>query len=336
MRHLPFLEAAEENLLRRTNLYIKGAQNAMTRFKGQEMANLLWAFAILDYPVKVLDSVSQSMVKMTVGSMGSLKAAPISRVFKRQELANIAWSSAVFGEYPQDLIKLLYCGLVGLGKERDISFLNQCFGDGGLQEEAVMSLIYLQIALERNRSDNDLTLPEGFPNGWCQKTKSRDSSELAETFELHLSTSKIQRDVGAAFNRIGFDHVEEHVLTADELLDNQGIPLSNGLDVISIDIANPESRIGIEVDGPAHYVVDITSDSSRAGYTRYAKDGRMEYQFYMSDGRHRVNGPTALKKRLLEQSGWTLINVPFWEWDDLNGDEAKEEAYCRALLSDSR
>ena len=308
----------------------------MTTFKGQEMANLMWAFAIFHFPLHDLEStVAPFMIESTLGSSKSrdLKPASIARAFKRQELANIAWSCAVFGSYPQDLMEFLYCGLVGGRNQFDARHLNECFRDGGLQQEAIMSLIYLQLALEQEGLDNGLSLPANFPNGWSRKSVSPGRSDLTDTtFELNLSTSKIQRDVGAAFHRIGFDHVEEHIITADDLLDNQGMAVSSAYqDVISIDIANLESQIAIEVDGPAHFVADIETVPAKGGETKKIQ-GRLEYRFSMNGERHRANGPTALKKRLLEQKGWRAINIPFWEWYDLAGDEASEDAYCRQLL----
>ena len=309
----------------------------MTFFKGQEMANLLWAFAVLNFPLRnVGSSITPYMLKCTMGSAKTLNAATIARVYKRQELANIAWSCAVFDDYPHNLMQFLYGGLVGIGKERHITYLNECFRDGGLQKENINSLLYLQLALEQVEQADGLSLPEGFPDGWGRQSLSRSNSDLTKLeFEISLSTSKIQRDVGAAFHRIGFDHVEEYVLTADDVLNNQGIALSpSRFELLSIDIANPHSCIGIEVDGPAHFIANIETVPSEGGQSREV-NGRLEYQFKMNGRRHQVNGPTALKKRLLERLGWKIINIPFWEWYDLNGDEAAEEAYCRALLANS-
>lgn len=334
MKHDAFLEAAQQQLVDRVCQYAKNGPNSMTYFKSQELANLLWAFAIVNFPFNGLESaVLPFMVKSTIGSPTKMNAAAISRVYIRQELANIAWSCAVFNEYPPNLIELLYCGLVGLGKDRDPQHLKEYYKDGGLQREAIMSLIYLQLAMELDRGENGIFLPKAFPDGWGRQTLSAHDKMLGDMgFDLKLSTSKIQRDVSAALDRIGFDHVDEHVIGLDELLENDGVALTaTAIDVISIDIASVEARIAIEVDGPAHYVADIESIPAEGGYPK-VNNGRLEYYFKMSDDRHVLNGPTVLKKRLLEQMGWKTINIPFWEWYDLNGDEAKEDNYCRQIL----
>jgi hypothetical protein len=31
------------------------------------------------------------------------------------------------------------------------------------------------------------------------------------------------------------------------------------------------------------------------------------------------NGSTLMKRRLLEQLGYTVVSLPYWEWEDLEG-----------------
>ena len=337
MKHKPFLEAANQQVVERARKYTQGQQNSMTFTKGQELTNVLWAFAILNVPFRDLDTAIAGYMVQVTG--GSLTAESISRVFKRVELANIAWSCAVFNNFAPSLMKVLYCGLVGLGGDErdDKGNLHHYFNDGGLQREAIMSLIYLQLALELEGKDKDLFLPERFPEGWGRQSisSSRDANDLGDTtLELNLSTSKIQRDVSAAFGRIGFEHVVEHVIPMGDLLKNQGVPLSSTpFDVISIDIANVKAGISVEVDGPAHFVANIDSGPHKGGFSKVNK-GRLEYYFNMNSDRNPVNGPTALKMRLLQRLGWKTINIPFWDWYAMNGEASLEEEYCRRRLAE--
>ena len=153
---------------------------------------------------------------------------------------------------------------------------------------------------------------------------------------LSLSTSRIQSDVSSAFDQIGFRHTEEHVIDMDELFSNHGIQLSSkpSFEILSIDIADVEKKVGIEVDGPGHFisVLDTWSPQEETrGYVKLSK-GKMEYQFDWDD-RHLINGSTALKDRLLQGLGWRILHIPFWEWYALKGDARKEE-YCTELLKD--
>ena len=57
----------------------------------------------------------------------------------------------------------------------------------------------------------------------------------------------------------------------------------------------PAAEWAVEVDGPAHF---------------------------LGDGRT-PSGNTLLKRRQLGQLGYTVVPVPFWEWDALRDEEAK-------------
>ena len=43
-------------------------------------------------------------------------------------------------------------------------------------------------------------------------------------------------------------------------------------------------------------------------------------------------GGTLLKHRHLRQLGYALVVVPYWEWDQVRGDEAAEVEYLRGKL----
>jgi hypothetical protein len=59
----------------------------------------------------------------------------------------------------------------------------------------------------------------------------------------------------------------------------------------------------VEVDGP----------------TRFLKDGRTP------------NGSTLLKRRQLVQLGYTVVEMPFWEWEALKDEEAKKQYFAEKL-----
>ena len=45
-----------------------------------------------------------------------------------------------------------------------------------------------------------------------------------------------------------------------------------------------------------------------------------------------ATGATMLKHRHLRQLGYALVVVPYWEWDQVRGDEAAEVEYLRGKL----
>jgi len=72
----------------------------------------------------------------------------------------------------------------------------------------------------------------------------------------------------------------------------------------SLDLLLRDKRTAIEVDGPSHFIV----------------------------GTHIPLGKTVMKHRHMQQLGFDLRILPYWEWDQLKGKEQKKE-YIRRLLT---
>ena len=75
-------------------------------------------------------------------------------------------------------------------------------------------------------------------------------------------------------------------------------PQGYSLDAV---VSHGGREVAVEVDGPSHFV------------------GRTP------------TGTTALKRRQLRAAGWTLLPVPYWEWNALGSKAAKQE-YLRVAL----
>ena len=64
--------------------------------------------------------------------------------------------------------------------------------------------------------------------------------------------------------------------------------------------------IGVEVDGPSHFI------------------GRSKS----------LTGSTIMKRRQVPSiDGIELVSVPYWEWDNLGKDQTKKQEYLRKLLN---
>jgi hypothetical protein len=228
-------------------------------------------------------------------------------------------------------MKLLYSGLVGIGRQQDPAVLAKAHKDGGLSCRDIMSLIYVQAAMDLEHMNGGLLLPPDFPDSWLHQTLIQQNDLMADALvELKLNPSKLQRDVSTTFTRIGFEHVEEHIITMEEMAE-QGVNIAlKPLGILSIDIANLEEKIAIEVDGPYHFISDIDEVHETSGHKKFI-DGKLEHEFRWAD-RHHMSGGTALKHRVLTLLGWKVIHLPYWEWDALRGDEFAQDDYCRCLL----
>jgi RAP domain len=341
LKHTRFLEAVKMALVERVERYVRGEKNLMTSFSGQHLANLLWALVTLNVSLgSTLEAIMPYLRKVCVDSDGKFTSISISSHFNRRDLSDMAWACAACGNYPNNLMVFLYTGLLGPQGEGHVPlYMQSIHKDSGLQVQEVTTLIYVQAEMDLRSCSHNLALPANFPDGWSQSKTGRrfpDDHLTGDTMGLlTVSTSKTQRAVSAALSRIGFDHLEEHTITMAELSGMHVRVPSRPIEILSIDIANIEEKIAIEVDGPTHYVTcidDVQGNLDSSGST-IKVNGRLEYRVGWTGERQEVNGSTALKSRLLQALGWKVIRLPFWEWGALEGDLAAEEAYCSQLLA---
>ena len=132
------------------------------------------------------------------------------------------------------------------------------------------------------------------PPPWViPELRERCRASLAAGDEAHGHTiSAFQRSVEMALRRLRMPTVSEHT-TAEGY---------------SIDLALPERRVAIEVDGPHHF-------SQPPEYV--------------------PSGATVIKRRQLRALGWNLIAIPFYEWYALEGKADAEECYLQRALKAS-
>ena len=127
-------------------------------------------------------------------------------------------------------------------------------------------------------------------------------SVCKEDFASHSAQgapSKLQKDVARALRRMG-ERISE-----EEVLDDCGY---------SVDIrvlTHPQSRVVIEVDGPSHFVREYDPASGR-------------------ETQH-CDGSTMFKHRILTSLSWTVLHVPYHEWQRLPGQNEQAE-YIKKLI----
>jgi hypothetical protein len=105
-------------------------------------------------------------------------------------------------------------------------------------------------------------------------------------------------------------------------------------ELLSLDIANLNDLIGVEVDGPGHFVnildgegyEDVTYTGGGAMKTGKGTTG---WEF-TANGQQQANGPTALKHRLMNRLGWKIVHIPYFDWRD----EEDKKDYCKRLIND--
>jgi len=316
--HIGFFRQVEQQLMTRLR----------DKLNGQEIANLLWSFATLNAQPdpSLIDALSSHAYRLCSGKNESPDETSIAKTFNRQELANVLWSCTVLGRYHENLINTIYRGL--FGESNDPQIMKEVYDDDGLETSSLMTMYYVQYAIEVEAPEIKSSLPKGFPAGWhaggsCVSTNNMDDNQTSSSM-LQLTISKLQKDVSQTLTQIGFENVLEYVIDAPTNQNAGDDFPENPAAFLSIDIANVDQRLGVEVDGPGHFVRLIDDQETTVSSNNY------DIQF-RDHGEHRVNGPTILKHRLLTALGWKIIHIPYWDYQHLKGDNEKQE-YCRNTM----
>jgi hypothetical protein len=287
------------------------AMATVGEFIPQAVASLLWALATMgERADRGLLAAMQRRATATAGA------------FDPQGVANLLWALATMGERadrgllaaiqtqvmakaggfnPQDVSNLLWAltvmgecvtGVLGVLIDRLAARVLELRDQLTVQGKAQLQqwLLSCELGLVSGAS-----LPSG-----VARLKQEMGEECLRAFSGEAGhPSRLQREVAAALKTAVPElEIEEEYRDArsgysiDVLVRRRSARGSSG------GVKSPEEPAGewaVEVDGPFHF---------------------------LSDGRT-PSGSTLLKRKQLRQLGYTLVPVPFWEWDVLKGEEAK-------------
>jgi len=183
--------------------------------------------------------------------------------FNAQDITNLLWAHAVANA---DIPSQLNAGFIGvcLKNENDFAFKHYA------------QLHQWQLWQEELKSDIRL------PPSLRKKCRETFLSQLA-------SPSRLQEDVTSVLASIGLQPEEEFLTKSGYRID--ALVEANG------------KKIGIEVDGPSHFVC------------------------------RKPTGSTLLKNRQVNTlDEIQVISVPYWEWNKLGKDGVKKQQYLRVAL----
>ena len=233
--------------------------------------------------------------------------------FKPQELANTAWAFATAGVRADALYAAVAeaavrSGLIGFNPQ-DLANTAWAFATVNAYHPAL--LVGCARAITNSLSQDPgswgpealiqlhqwqlwLTLERceaSDPQALLSESQRQFCRNAMQAAEAH--PSRLQRAVAGALAQVcpGFE---------EEVIEQQT--------AYSLDLALRSSQLAIEVDGPSHFLL---------------RDSRSD--FYLP------NGPTLLKRRLLEAAGWRVVSVPFYEWNGLREPQEQREYLDRRL-----
>ncbi|KAL3914058.1 MAG: hypothetical protein SGARI_000327 [Bacillariaceae sp.] len=289
-----------------------------------------YTVSYLDISEGLLRKLYAEIARVDLGAQSSGDSFVQSISAANEKFRQCQQESKKIDEHDQGTRNLQYC----------MGFCYKLYGDNGLEQSHINCLIYLQtlLDLELGKGNHPFALPDDFPSNWIDDPSklSMSSDDSMVNHALEINTSNTQRSVSAAFDRVGFDHVDEHIYTMKDMAELFGIQMAAfPLEMLSLDIANVGSRVGIELDGPGHYITDIDNREdllSDVGFYRPNNKGINEYVFNWNSHDQEINGSTALKLRIFDLLGWKVFNIDFWTWAAIYKNSKKEEEYCRSVL----
>jgi len=283
---LPMLRSLYAEALSRLETDKIGKKEDVNRrsFLSWEIRVLLWAQARF-HLTKAHGDIFDAFARKAASTIKS--AVPRGTSFRHigigpQEQANIAWSLTVLELYDSEDVTEL---LGAIFSEAALS----CENEGIIQLEHAHQLWQALFMLEDECPSCVNAVPAWF------------REYLSEKWNLEKARRKISsarhRALSKTLALMGVDHYNEH----DEDIDVAIVLKSNASWMHETETSSVQKgvRVAVEFDGPAHFTRQrIPTDGSKAEPPR-------------------ALGHTVLKYRLLKKQGWTVVRVPFYEFDKI-------------------
>jgi hypothetical protein len=268
----------------------------------QDASNALWSIATLKVSDdRVITALSQACVDRV-------------REMKAQEASNALWSIATLKVSDDRVITALSQACVDRVRE-----MNPHNASNSLWSAAVLSI-----------TDTAITLP--LISSVSDRFKSIIQIEEAQQcLQAHYFGLTLTEDAVKHFHAILLTHPEptstsNQQLAVSSTLTRLGyspkleVPIFNGVVTTDIVIEMKRSdggdreRVSIEFDGPSHYLKPAFGSRDHIG----PKDAR-----------------TCIRNTLLKKSGLfeRLITIPFYEWNEVQFNNEKEELYLKSKLN---
>jgi RAP domain len=250
-----------------------------------EVSVLLWAQARLNLQASQgaeFDDFAWEAPKFIMKALDEAGSSLKDIGIGPQEQANIAWSLTVLEQHQShDAIRLL--------KRIFEEAAQSCEDDQVIQLEHAHQLWQAYFLLEAESPE----AVEGVPTWFCDYLRAK---WLVEKARPKISSAR-HKSLSQALHFMGVDHYNEH----DEDID-VAIVLKESAEwtheTETVDASKDRVSVAVEFDGPNHFTRERVMVGERPKHPR-------------------ALGHTVLKYRLLKKQGWTVVRVPYYEFDKI-------------------
>ncbi|KXZ45472.1 hypothetical protein GPECTOR_54g213 [Gonium pectorale] len=294
-------------------------QQLRTRANGQECANSLWSLAILYGRLELLDGASRAAVEALVerlaGRLGQLlRGGAEGEQHVEQNLCNSLWALAVMGPDAVARHRTLVGALLGEVAQR--------WEAGRKGEFTVKGLTQLwQVQLELAEGADGLAGASRTVSGplvGAALQKALNDFVVKELQHDNVVTTDAEREVLQALEALRQSGQRQHL---QRTAGNSRSPVT----VVAVWHKEWLPQLGRRVDAA------VELEGGRLLSVQFDGPNR-----FLANGEHRRtrNGPTQLRDRQLEREfkRGNVLSVPYWEWIQLKGDRAAQQAYLVRLM----
>ena len=260
------------------------AIHKLPQFSPQGLANTVWAYGSVGHPsLALLDAVADRVLHRVDD-------------FNMQNLANTAWAYASLGHTPPAMFDAMAAAALSRLPEPEqnplhLAIIAWAYAAADAPAEHLFGgphFVNACVALEGRYTDDHLCQLHQWQL-WLDESSERASwprlpQALSEACSAAFSRPEHDGNPSRRQRQVAAAFVELGLEIQEEVRTPQGY----SLDVV---VQFGKEVIAVEVDGPSHFV---TKDRWPTGATR-------------------------LKRRQLRNSGWLLLQVPYYEWMEFDG-----------------
>lgn len=289
--NLSVLEAIYGECLRRLRASM---QNNQTSLSAPELSILLWAQARLNLTgesASVFTEFPSLACRAMLNLLTKKADTALDKIgLRSQEQANLAWSLTVLNQFDEHITSLL----------QHVFRASSSLPDGTIQLEHAHQLWQAFFILSDDCPEAVKAVPPEFSQYLESKWKA-EKSRTKKSSHRHKAISKTLQLLGIAHE----NEYKEDVDVAIALRDTSSFTHKSQLPISELNEENVQHKIAVEFDGPYHFTLMASTGEELAQIENGTKI------------QPRVLGHTVFKYKILKKKGWTVIRIPYYEWDKI-------------------